>query len=527
MSKPTTKEDWELFNQLINSDNVYNNCTLDMEELRKLATELKAEEIQVYEELYVKIAERMGMQSIDTQLLTIAQLRRLAKEIKAEEIKECERFYTEVAEKMGVQCIDNQLLTIEQVGNSIVQLEANNENIPLPEVMRDTRLSGAENIPLPEVMRDTRLSGAENIPLSEIMSNNQSIIEIKPTPETSIKDISTESTDKLIETIRSVTKQTDSRQSIHNEIMEGVEDYTEEDRNNEVMGIPFKKVNNAVKRGLNVVYRGVPGCGKTFAAKCDAMVLIGKRTSNRIKQLDFTENLDYSDTMVGLKQSESGKWQYVRGEIAEFCTFALQYVNLKFVLILNELTRANTEAVLGQMFTAMENKYRGLEFKLDNGDTFICPKNLIILATMNGTDKGVKKLDRATEERFYIIDIKPLWEEWAKGGHVFTKLVSTLGVTSGTEEYSIIKRLCKEVESINSHFAAGGIMTADNQIGQRQLLQFIGQTDIDNIRIKYDKETLEIIIEQIISRAEPMVDMCSEIAENIQNLRQLIVSCST
>ncbi len=40
--------------------------------------------------------------------------------------------------------------------------------------------------------------------------------------------------------------------------------YTKEERNEDVIGIPFSKVKNAVQRGMNVIYRGVPGCGKTY-----------------------------------------------------------------------------------------------------------------------------------------------------------------------------------------------------------------------------------------------------------------------
>ncbi len=230
-------------------------------------------------------------------------------------------------------------------------------------------------------------------------------------------------------------------------------------------------------------------------------------------------------TMVGLRQSENGRWQYIKGEIAEFCEFASHHPDNKFVLILNELTRANTEAVLGQMFTAMENKYRGDKFRLDNGDIFICPKNLIVLATMNGTDRGVKKLDKATEERFYIIDVDPLWEEWTINEEAFDKLIDTLGIIVGADEEDIVKRLCKEMAAINNSCDEGGILTADSKIGQRQLMQFIGQNDIDGNRIVYNKETLGIVIEQLISRVKPLLEINSAIESNLDKLNELMEKC--
>ncbi len=311
------------------------------------------------------------------------------------------------------------------------------------------------------------------------------------------------------------------------EIKDSDETYTANQRNAEVVGeLKFSKLNDLIARGMNIIYRGVPGCGKTFMANCDARAIIGKKESNRIKQIDFTENLDYSDTMVGLKQSIDGKWRYIKGEIARFCEFASQHETEKFVLILNEFTRANTEAVLGQMFTAMENKYRGKKFILDDGSEFVCPKNLIVLATMNGTDKGVKKLDKATEERFYIIDVKPLWEEWATDEESFERLIDKLEIKVNSVEYKLVKDLCILVASINEKCENGGILTADSQIGQRQLLQFVGQTDLEGNKILYDKQTLRIVVEQIISRAKTLVELNNSIASDIDKLDDLVGKCN-
>ena len=505
INKPTSEDDEQLFNQIIKKENISNKA-LNLKDLRKLATEIKAGEIKACQEFYKEVAEEMGIQCVDTESQLLDEI----------------TIPDKSAEETGVQCIDTQNQIDEEVNeiNSSLnrahldQIQNMEYNIEQLQEIEDNneKSQGVEN----DMTTDN-----ETMPIPKISLSDQSIQRLKGISDELINKIT-----EVIKYSKDTMGDTAKQQPVKTEVMDSNVEYTEEDRNKEVMGPRFNRIKDAATLGMNIIYRGVPGCGKTYMANCDAKALIGKETSNRILQIDFTENLDYSDTMVGLRQSENGKWKYIKGEIVEFCDFAAQYINLRFVLIINELTRANTEAVLGQMFTAMENKYRGIEFKLDNGDKFICPKNLIILATMNGTDKGVKKLDKATEERFYIIDVKPLWEEWATDEYEFDELAIRLGVRTGTDEHAIIKELCIEVASINDNFDGGGILTADNQIGQRQLLQFVGQTDINGNKIEYTKATLKIIIEQIISRAKPMVDMCNVIEDNINKLNKLMVKCN-
>ena len=145
---------------------------------------------------------------------------------------------------------------------------------------------------------------------------------------------------------------------------------------------------------------------------------------------------------------------------------------------------------------------------------------------MNGTDRGVKKLDKATEERFYIIDVRPLWEEWATSEDSFNSLIDNLEIRVGSTEYNIVKQLCSVMAEANNIFEDGGILTTDNQIGQRQLLQFVNQTDIDGNQIVYDTKTLKIVIEQLISRVKPMVDMQSQLDSSRSELNKLLEECN-
>jgi len=384
-----------------------------------------------------------------------------------------------------------------------------------------------------EVNEDNIINEEYTQGVNEDMNDLSRSLEMTVVPKVGLSDKTlkqiSKSTDKIvgaIKELKTTQKKNDETEETVMEIEESSEAYSIEQREEDVIGIPFSRVRAAVERGMIIIYRGVPGCGKTRTANCDAKAIIGKVESNRIKQIDFTENLDYTDTMVGMKQSEDGQWRYVKGSIAKFCEFADRNRDKIFVLILNEFTRANTEAVLGQMFTAMENKYRGTEFTLDSGDKFVCPKNLVILATMNGTDKGVKKLDKATEERFYIIDVKPLWVEWATNSDAFDRLIDTLEITIDSDEYKIVEKLCEIMSNINISCEEGGMLTTDHQIGQRQLMQFVGEKGLNGKLIRYNKETLGIVIEQLLSRVNQLKEMNDSIEKYVDELSKLLERCN-
>ena len=452
------------------------------------------------EELFNRTINKNGMFS--SEPLNLNDIVELAHKVKATNIRESIDFYKQLAEEIGIEYIDADMDVIETPEVEVTDIEEVEEK---PKMKEEAVCTTEET----ELMQIPKV-GLSDKTLKQISKSTDKIVgAIKELKTTQKKNDETEETEETVM-----------------EIDESSEEYSIEQREEDVIGIPFSKVKRAVERGMNIIYRGVPGCGKTHTANCDAKAIIGKVKSNRIKQIDFTENLDYTDTMVGMKQSEDGIWRYIKGEIAEFCEFADQHRDKVFVLILNEFTRANTEAVLGQMFTAMENKYRGTEFTLDSGDKFVCPKNLVILATMNGTDKGVKKLDKATEERFYIIDVKPLWVEWATDTDAFDRLIDTLEITIDSEEYKIVEKLCKIMSNINISCEEGGMLTADYQIGQRQLLQFVGQKGLNDKPIRYNKETLGIVIEQLLSRVNQLKEMNTSIKNHVDELSKLLERCN-
>lgn len=84
--------------------------------------------------------------------------------------------------------------------------------------------------------------------------------------------------------------------------------------------------------------------------------------------------------------------------------------NKPYVLVIDEINRANLPSVLGELIYALE--YRGENVESiyatkDEGNTFILPPNLYIIGTMNTADRSVGHIDYAIRRRFAFVDVLP------------------------------------------------------------------------------------------------------------------------
>src|SRR5690554_5535670 len=85
-------------------------------------------------------------------------------------------------------------------------------------------------------------------------------------------------------------------------------------------------------------------------------------------------------------------------------------VDLKnYVLIIDEINRANLSSVLGELIYALE--YRGEEvesmYKIGEDNKLILPPNLYIIGTMNTADRSVGHIDYAIRRRFAFVNVLP------------------------------------------------------------------------------------------------------------------------
>ena len=81
----------------------------------------------------------------------------------------------------------------------------------------------------------------------------------------------------------------------------------------------------------------------------------------------------------------------------------------KYVLIIDEINRANLSSVLGELIYALE--YRGEKisgmYAIDGNHEIQVPENLYIIGTMNTADRSVSQIDYAIRRRFAFVDVLP------------------------------------------------------------------------------------------------------------------------
>jgi hypothetical protein len=80
-----------------------------------------------------------------------------------------------------------------------------------------------------------------------------------------------------------------------------------------------------------------------------------------------------------------------------------------YVLIIDEINRANLSSVLGELIYALEYRGENVEsmYKVGDSNKLTLPPNLYIIGTMNTADRSVGHIDYAIRRRFAFVDVLP------------------------------------------------------------------------------------------------------------------------
>ena len=169
-----------------------------------------------------------------------------------------------------------------------------------------------------------------------------------------------------------------------------------------------------------IILQGPPGTGKTREAKCIAKALLGLGENDSLegneqfKLIQFHPSYSYEDFVRGIvaKPNEEGNGIVYTAENKILGTFAKEALKDKdkpYVLVIDEINRANLSAVLGELIYALE--YRGEAVKsmyaIEGENNLILPPNLYIIGTMNTADRSVGHIDYAIRRRFAFVNVLP------------------------------------------------------------------------------------------------------------------------
>lgn len=194
----------------------------------------------------------------------------------------------------------------------------------------------------------------------------------------------------------------------------------------------------------------------------------------------FHQAFAYEEFMEGLKpQSDSNNqitYPIVDGVFKRISTQAIAHPDKQYLLVIDEINRANIAKVLGELITLVEDDKRlgaANELRVTlpySGETFGVPSNLTILGTMNTADRSIALLDLALRRRFTFVEMPPQADLLDKdlAGVDLSKLLLTL----------------------NARVTA--LLDKDHQIGHSYLMNL---TDADGLRFAWYNRLVPLLQE--------------------------------
>jgi 5-methylcytosine-specific restriction protein B len=153
-----------------------------------------------------------------------------------------------------------------------------------------------------------------------------------------------------------------------------------------------------------IALSGVPGTGKSFVANIAAQRLATDPLM--VREIQFHPTFSYEEFIEGYRANSTGGFSVEKGLFMEWNDLALEDKGHKYVLLIEELTRANMPAVLGELMTYIEYRDRAFRSPYSRRPVKIAD-NLIILATFNPRDRSALELDEALVRRLRILPFPP------------------------------------------------------------------------------------------------------------------------
>ena len=266
---------------------------------------------------------------------------------------------------------------------------------------------------------------------------------------------------------------------------------------------------DALRHKRQVVLYGPPGTGKTYEAKALADRLIRGEAIRRWGPLEYLRNRErvselvrwqvrrrqlhqaysYEDFIVGLRVAENGETEPYRGDLLQLID-EIRHARvtsrdpepLPWVLILDEINRTDLSRLLGEAFSALDDRDAQIDLPAVGGhrvDPFKMPADLFFIGTMNTIDQSVEQMDFAMRRRFFWLHsgfrkhmvarvVRQRWEAldyrqrpWLQG-HEWPDVAPD------------VERLAEHAAALNRAVSESPLLGVDYEIGHTYFFDIVG-----------------------------------------------------
>ena len=282
-----------------------------------------------------------------------------------------------------------------------------------------------------------------------------------------------------------------------------------------IIGSDSKKTAGQI--GENIIYYGVPGCGKSHKVKEKYQTVEG-RYERVVFHPDYT-NADFvgqiiPEVKIDKKTGEKHiTYDYKEGPFTRILkkAHADKDPEHMYYLIIEEINRGNAAAIFGEIIQLLDRENGESEYGISNAfiagkvygneeELVKLPKNLTIVATMNTADQNVFTLDTAFKRRWHMVSIPDEIKECKYRDYE----IAGTGVTWEYFHDTVNKRIVEEKESYgNNDKRLGAFFASKEDIKDverfaEKVIMYLWDDAFKNSRDSvfdyHDEKTLEDVI---------------------------------
>lgn len=157
-----------------------------------------------------------------------------------------------------------------------------------------------------------------------------------------------------------------------------------------------------------IIFYGPPGTGKTYLARA-----LGRHvaSSDAMQLVQFHPSYTYEDFFEGYRPQSADDdtvgFKLQPGPLRRLASAARDDSSRPYVLIVDEINRANLAKVFGELYFLLEYRRESIRLQYSPEQAFTLPQNVFIIGTMNTADRSIALVDAAIRRRFAFIELHP------------------------------------------------------------------------------------------------------------------------